>query len=113
MAVFIVVMIAGTLIYLVEGPANGFTSIPRATYWAIVTVTTVGYGTIAPMTPFGQILASILMLLGYAILAVPTGIMSVELSKANDKVTTRSCASCSQEGHDYDAAHCKFCGEKL
>ena len=113
MAVFIIVVITGTLTYLIEGPENGFTSIPRATYWAIVTVTTVGYGTIAPMTPLGQILASILMLLGYAILAVPTGIMSVELSKASDKVSTRSCAECSQEGHDYDAVHCKFCGAKL
>ena len=101
--------------YLVEGGADsGFTSIPRSIYWSIVTLTTVGYGDIAPVTPIGQLLAAIVMIMGYGIIAVPTGIVSVELNKAaTSKVTTRSCQVCSAEGHDTDAKFCKYCGEKL
>ncbi len=113
-AVLTLVVILGSLIYLVEGSPNGFTSIPRSIYWAIVTVTTVGYGDIAPQTNVGQFLAAIAMLLGYAIIAVPTGIVTVELDRASRlEVSTQVCRHCSREGHDADAAHCKFCGAKL
>ena len=108
-------VIVGSLLYLIEGEASGFTSIPRAMYWAIVTMTTVGYGDIAPQTPLGQIAASGLMILGYAIIAVPTSIVSVELARMNpySKVSTQACLSCSREGHDADAAYCKHCGSAL
>ncbi|MEO0470655.1 MAG: ion transporter [Bacteroidota bacterium] len=117
-AVMTVVLIIGSTMYLVEGGADsGFTSIPRSVYWAIVTVTTVGYGDIAPVTPLGQFLSAILMVMGYGIIAVPTGIVSVELAhaeeKMNKKVNTISCPTCGREGHDSDAIHCKFCGGKL
>ncbi|WP_372366555.1 ion transporter [Candidatus Uabimicrobium sp. HlEnr_7] len=110
------VIIAGTFMYLIEGEDSGFTSIPKSVYWAIVTLTTVGYGDIAPQTPLGQMLASIIMIMGYAIIAVPTGIVSVELSNAQNKpelVTTQACPECSKEGHDENAVFCKFCGAKL
>ncbi|MEM8484508.1 MAG: potassium channel family protein, partial [Bacteroidota bacterium] len=108
------VIILGSLMYFIESDENGFTSIPRSVYWAIVTLTTVGYGDISPQTPLGQALASVVMILGYAILAVPTGIVSVELSRAEiDLTSTRSCHSCSLEGHDRDAEYCKYCGDKL
>lgn len=108
------VIILGTFMYIVEDEEAGFTSIPRSIYWAVVTLTTVGYGDIAPATAFGQFVASVIMILGYSILAVPTGIVGNELAKAeNNNTNTRSCQSCSREGHDDDAAHCKFCGEKL
>ena len=113
-AVVTLVVILGSLIYLVEGAAHGFTSIPRSVYWAIVTVTTVGYGDIAPQTPIGQLIASFAMIIGYAIIAVPTGIVTVELDRAiRHDVTTQTCPHCMREGHDRDATHCKYCGEKL
>ena len=98
--------------YLIEGPENGFTSIPRSIYWAIVTITTVGYGDIAPNTVLGQMLASLLMIIGYAIIAVPTGIMSVEIAKAG-KMNTQVCRNCNSDDHADDAKYCKACGEKL
>ena len=112
----VLVTVIGTMMYLVEAGANsGFTSIPRSIYWAIVTLTTVGYGDIAPQTEFGQVLAAIIMLMGYAIIAVPTGIVSSEFIKEKDKeeVTTISCPSCGSYGHSYDAQFCKFCGSHL
>ena len=107
------VVIMGSLMYIIEGEKNGFTSIPKSIYWAIVTLTTVGYGDIAPQTNVGQTLAAIIMLLGYAIIAVPTGIFTVEMTRASSKVSTQACPSCGAEGHDYDAAFCKYCGTKL
>jgi len=114
-AVILLVVIIGALMYVVEGEANGFTSIPRSIYWAIVTLTTVGYGDLSPRTSFGQILASAVMIIGYGIIAVPTGIVSVELAQATRRkiVTGQSCPSCSAEGHDPDAICCKYCGSKL
>ncbi len=107
-------IVFGSLMYLVEGEDHGFTSIPRSIYWAIVTLTTVGYGDISPQTSFGQMLASVVMILGYSIIAVPTGIVTVEMSHAfGRKISTQSCPECSAEGHDSDAVHCKFCGAKL
>jgi voltage-gated potassium channel len=112
--VLTIVLIVGTLMYLIEGEANGFDSIPRSIYWAIVTLTTVGYGDIAPTTVLGQLLASVVMILGYSIIAVPTGIFTVELSKASPRpISTQACTQCSAEGHDPDARHCKFCGARL
>jgi voltage-gated potassium channel len=108
-----VILIAGTLMYVIEGEEHGFSSIPRSMYWAVVTVTTVGYGDIAPHTPLGQLVASLLMILGYAIIAVPTGIVSVELAKASRSVSRQACPACGAEGHDVDASHCKYCGEHL
>jgi voltage-gated potassium channel len=108
------VVILGSLMYLVEGGENGFTSIPRGVYWAVVTLTTVGYGDIAPKTPIGQALATVVMIIGYAIIAVPTGIVTAELAYARvDKVSTQACPECSAEGHDADAAYCNRCGAKL
>ncbi len=113
-AVLTSVVVIGAIIYVVEGPENGFTSIPVSMYWAIVTLTTVGYGDISPQTPFGQFIASIVMIMGYAIIAVPTGIVSVEIASAAKKqITTQVCPNCLSEGHDKDAVHCKHCGEKL
>ena len=109
------VIISGTLMYLVEGAENGFTSIPVSIYWAIVTMTTVGYGDIHPNTALGQTLASFIMILGYGVIAVPTGIVSAEMFelKSKEKLTTQHCPNCLKEGHDKDASHCKFCGAKL
>lgn len=107
-------VIMGSLMYFVEGAENGFTSIPRSIYWAIVTLTTVGYGDISPQTNLGQALASLIMIMGYGIIAVPTGIVSVELSRVDfDNISTQACPACSAEGHDSDAAYCKYCGERL
>ncbi len=110
-----IAVVVGSVVYLIEGEASGFTSIPRAMYWAIVTMTTVGYGDIAPATTLGQVAAAGLMILGYAIIAVPTGIVSVELAKLNplSKVSTQACLVCSREGHDHDASYCKYCGSAL
>jgi len=114
MTVLTLVVIFGSLIYLIEGAENGFTSIPRSIYWAIVTMTTVGYGDISPKTNLGQTLASIIMILGYAIIAVPTGIVSAEMSVASQKkITTQACPSCMAQGHDADALFCKICSERL
>lgn len=112
----ILILIAGTLMFLVEGPENGFTSIGMSMYWAIVTLTTVGYGDISPITPYGKFLASVIMLLGYAIIAVPTGIVTSELTLANSKSKKKqgkTCRNCKSKGLDLDAAFCKFCGESL
>jgi len=116
--VVILVLIMGTLMYLIEGPEHGFTSIPTSMYWTIVTITTVGYGDIAPVTTLGQTLASIIMLLGYGIIAVPTGIVTGELvrnSKTKEAAdfNTQACPQCSKEGHDANAKHCKYCGSVL
>ena len=108
-----IVLIVGALMYVIEGEEHGFTSIPTSMYWAIVTMTTVGYGDIAPRTPLGQFVASMLMILGYAIIAVPTGIVSVELANASRPVSRQACPSCGAEGHDFDASHCKYCGAHL
>jgi voltage-gated potassium channel len=116
-SVFIISVILGTVIYLVEGGHDsGFTSIPMSVYWAIVTLTTVGYGDIAPVTPIGRALASLAMILGYGVIAVPTGIVSAEIAgaaRAAYDVSTQACPSCSLEGHDMDSKHCKFCGHQL
>jgi voltage-gated potassium channel len=115
MTVIMSVIISGTLMYLIEGAENGFTSIPVSIYWAIVTMTTVGYGDIHPNTALGQTLASFIMILGYGVIAVPTGIVSAEMFelKSKEKLTTQHCPHCLKEGHDKDAIHCKFCGTKL
>ena len=114
-AVVLLVVIIGASMYVIEGEEHGFTSIPISIYWAIVTLTTVGYGDLSPRTPFGQILASLVMIIGYGIIAVPTGIVSVELAQAarQQKITTQSCPACAAEGHDPDAICCKYCGAKL
>lgn len=107
------VLVLGSLMYLVEGPSNGFTSIPRSVYWAIVTLTTVGYGDITPHTVAGQALASVVMILGYGIIAVPTGIVTVELGRTGPRDRERTCPRCDLRGHDEDARHCKGCGARL
>lgn len=112
--VLTMVVIFGSVMYLVEGEESGFTSIPKSVYWAIVTMTTVGYGDISPRTPAGQAIASFIMILGYGIIAVPTGIVTVEMSRTRaKKITTQSCRACSAEGHDEDAVFCKYCGAEL
>jgi voltage-gated potassium channel len=112
--VLTLVVIIGALMYVIEGQDNGFTSIPRSIYWAVVTLTTVGYGDISPTTGAGQFLAAIVMILGYSIIAVPTGIVTLNLSQSyKEKSNTQVCPSCGAEGHDTDAAYCKFCGTKL
>jgi voltage-gated potassium channel len=122
--VCIVSVIMGTLMYYIEGEEAGFTSIPTSIYWTIVTLTTVGYGDIAPITPQGQLIATLIMLLGYGIIAVPTGIVTAELTK-QDKgkidignehyvhINTQTCSTCAKEGHRDDATHCYNCGNKL
>jgi len=109
----ILAIILGTVMYMVEGEANGFTSIPRSIYWAIVTLTTVGYGDIAPHTPLGQFIASIIMVLGYGIIAIPTGIVSAEFVKSNVDTNTQSCANCAAENHKDNASFCNQCGYNL
>jgi voltage-gated potassium channel len=112
--ILILTLIVGSLMYLIEGEENGFTSIPQSIYWAIVTMTTVGYGDIAPSTVAGKILASLVMILGYGIIAVPTGIVTVELASARRKViTTQSCPQCTTEIQDPEANYCRICGFKL
>ena len=114
LTVLTLVVIIGTLLYVIEGEANGFTSIPVGIYWAVVTLTTVGYGDISPKTPVGQTLAAAVMIIGYGIIAVPTGIVTVEIAQAARKpVSTQSCPDCASQGHDADAVHCKYCGAKL
>lgn len=111
--VITMVTIFGSLMYVVEGPENGYTSIPRSIYWAIVTLTTVGYGDITPQTNFGQFLSSIVMIMGYAVIAVPTGIVTVELSNTMKRHMHLVCRGCGEEGHDADADYCKLCGTEL
>lgn len=114
-AVLCLCMILGSIMYVVEGKENGFSSIPRSIYWTIVTLTTVGYGDISPATPLGQFIASVIMVLGYGIIAVPTGIVTAGVYNAskNNHTNTQSCPNCSREGHADDAEFCKYCGEKL
>lgn len=123
--VLITSVILGTLMYIVEGEEAGFTSIPTSIYWTIVTLTTVGYGDIAPITPQGQFIATLIMLLGYGIIAVPTGIVTTELGKQSKDVShtgsdrayvhvnTQACPNCSKDGHRDDATHCFNCGSIL
>ncbi len=100
--------------YMVEGEQNGFTSIPRSVYWAIVTLTTVGYGDIAPGTPLGQLIASVIMIMGYSIIAIPTGIVTAEMTKAQDiQTNTQACPECLKEDHNDEAEFCYHCGNKL
>jgi voltage-gated potassium channel len=114
--VIMMVIVIGSVMYFVEGgQSSGFTSIPRSIYWAIVTLTTVGYGDIAPTTALGQFLAAIVMIMGYGVLAVPTGIVSAEMTQQNNnkKPSTQACKACLREGHDVDAIFCKYCGALL
>lgn len=108
-----IVTVVGTLMYVVEGEENGFTDIPTSIYWAIVTLTTVGYGDLSPKTGLGKFLASIVMIMGYGIIAVPTGIVTAELTRAIKPTTTQICEECHADGHEQDAMHCKYCGAKL
>ncbi|MFI0430728.1 ion transporter [Mariniflexile sp. HMF6888] len=122
-AVVIAAVISGTIMYLVEGEENGFTNIPKSVYWCIVTLTTVGFGDIAPQTPLGQFIASLIMVLGYGIIAVPTGIVSAEYTAQNKTkqkpkktelhLNTQSCPNCSAEKHKDNAKFCYKCGHKL
>ncbi len=113
-AVLSLVIIFGSLIYVIEGEANGFTSIPRSIYWAIVTMTTVGYGDISPKTGFGQALAAMVMIVGYSIIAVPTGIITVEMAQQmQKKPSNQPCPECGASNHDDDAEYCKYCGVSL
>lgn len=113
--ILLIVTVMGSVIYLVEGgPGTSFDSIPRSIYWAIVTITTVGYGDISPTTPFGQFLAAAVMIMGYVVIAVPTGIVSAEIASGEHmQFNSQTCRFCAQEGHDDDAIHCKYCGELL
>ncbi len=113
-AVLVVVVIMGSAMHVVEGGEAGFDSIPQSMYWAIVTMTTVGYGDVAPVTPLGKLLAAVVMILGYSFIIVPTGIITAELTRGHVKpVSTQACRECSREGHDVDAKCCKFCGAEL
>ncbi|MBN2161959.1 MAG: ion transporter [Pontiellaceae bacterium] len=113
-AVMSIVVIVGSLMYVIEGEAHGFTSIPRSVYWAIVTITTVGYGDISPQTPIGQALAAFLMILAYSIIAVPTGIITAELGMETARRRVhRTCAGCGLNQHDEEALFCKRCGSRL
>ncbi|WP_321368728.1 ion transporter [uncultured Desulfuromusa sp.] len=112
LSVLLMMIIFGSVMYIVEGAENGFTSIPRSIYWAIVTMTTVGYGDISPQTSLGQAIASLVMILGYGIIAIPTGIVTAELTFKKN-ISTQVCPECSAEGHDVNAKHCKFCGAEL
>jgi voltage-gated potassium channel len=113
--VMLVVLIMGTLMYVVEGPENGYTSIPVGVYWAITTLTTVGFGDITPKTDLGRVIASLMMLLGWGTLAVPTGIVSAEFTaqRMPREPTTRTCHECLSEGHSPDARFCRDCGARL
>ena len=113
--VCLLVVIIGSMMYLIEGgEGSGFSSIPRSIYWAIVTLTTVGYGDITPATEVGQFLSAVVMILGYAIIAVPTGIVSAEMVKgSHSQISTQACRYCGAEGHDHDAVYCRMCGERL
>lgn len=113
--VLMIVLISGTLVYLVERPENGFTSIPVSVYWAITTVTTVGFGDIAPKTDIGRFIASLMMLLGWGILAVPTGIVTAEMTvrRWTPLRSTLRCPTCGRDGHEQMATYCKYCGARL
>ena len=114
LTVVTIVVVVGALMYVIEGEQHGFTSIPISIYWAIVTLTTVGYGDLAPATTLGRALSVLLMLTGYGIIAVPTGIVTMELTRAGaHPVSTQACPSCGIGGHDHDAVYCRRCGAKL
>jgi len=113
LAVAILVVIFGSLMYLIEGAENGFTSIPVGVYWAVVTLSTVGYGDIAPHTPLGRFLAAILMVTGYGMIAVPTGIVTAAFTRTYIHTSRRCCPNCSAEGHAEDAAFCRRCGKPM
>lgn len=104
--------ITGAGMYLVEGPEHGFTSIPQSVYWAITTLTSTGYGDTVPITPIGKMLAIFIMIMGYSLIIVPTGIISTEMMKLGD-ISTQACKNCSKEGHDFNAKFCKHCGSEL
>jgi voltage-gated potassium channel len=112
-AVITLAVIMGTLMYMIEGGEHGFDSIPRSIYWAIVTLTTVGYGDIAPETILGQFVAAFVMILGYSIIAVPTGIVSAEMNKASKDTSGRSCQRCGETEHFENARFCHKCGERI
>jgi voltage-gated potassium channel len=115
LVVFTVVIILGSMMYLIEHGQNGFNSIPDSIYWSIVTITTVGYGDISPVTPLGKFFASVIMFIGYAIIAVPTGIVTSEMTAAMRRKQEQheTCPACGREGHDVDASYCKHCGHAL
>lgn len=114
LAVVTIVVVVGTLMYVIEGEEHGFTNIPISVYWAVVTLTTVGYGDLAPATPLGRMLAILLMLTGYGIIAVPTGIVTVELTRATmAPISTQACPACGAGGHEADAKYCRRCGARL
>jgi voltage-gated potassium channel len=113
MAVLTIVVVVGSIMYVVEGEENGFTDIPTSIYWAVVTLTTVGYGDLSPKTGLGKFLASLVMIMGYGIIAVPTGIVTAELARAGKPASTEVCPECHSEPHDIDAIHCKYCGARL
>jgi voltage-gated potassium channel len=115
LTVITLTIILGSIMYLVEKRENGFSNIPESIYWAVVTITTVGYGDISPVTPVGKLVASVVMLIGYAIIAVPTGILTHDLAMAarQKKELQEACPACGREGHDSDATFCKFCGSTL
>ena len=113
-SVSLIIMVLSVVMYVVEGPNNGFTSIPKSMYWTVVTITTVGYGDITPQTPLGQGIAALTMLIGYSIIAIPTGILTAEIS--HEMVRTRDlrkCSNCGKKGHDNDAEYCNHCGSEL
>lgn len=110
-AVVIICVFAGSIMYVVEGPENGFSNIPISIYWAIVTLSTVGFGDITPITPLGQFISAIIMILGYGIIAVPTGIVTYEMTKSTRKL--HSCVECGKQDHEKDALFCKHCGNEL
>lgn len=113
-SMLVLCIIFGALMFVVEGPRHGFTSIPKSIYWAIVTITTVGYGDIVPQTAFGQAIAAATTLIGYSIIAVPTGLVTAELAtEMRHERTLHRCDNCSRAGHDVDAEYCKYCGYKL
>lgn len=114
LAILTIVVILGAAMYVVEGPEHGYTSIPTSIYWSIVTLTTVGYGDIIPGTVLGKMIATVMMLLGYGIIAVPTGIVTAEIVRIGQgKVSTQACRHCGAEGHQHDAVYCRRCGEPL
>lgn len=114
LTVFVAANVFGVLLYVVEGPEYGFTSIPKAVYWAVITITTVGYGDVVPQTPIGQAIATLVMLVGYSVIAVPTGIFTSEvLMEMQRQRNDRHCGSCAASGHESDAAFCRHCGGAL